>query len=132
VQETDSVYVSTDTVIETLICQAGLLREELSIHIDEATGELCTLPDVLNGVVPRPRSVVTLVESLATTLSSRATLNAESACKVLQPLHVTSHRHKSPAAMKCAVLTKRISIVDSDKDALQPMTEARQHIDRRP
>lgn len=100
--ETDSVYVSTDTVIETLICQAGLLREELSIHIDEATGELCTLPDVLNGVVPRPRSVVTLVESLATTLSSGATLNAESACKALAETYALTA--DSPAEQITAIV----------------------------
>lgn len=89
-QARESAMVPPDThaVIQALVSNASVLLREFSIHIDESSGKLCSLPDILNGVVPRPRCLVALVVALSRAFASEGTLGSHSACEVPSLPHV--------------------------------------------
>lgn len=81
-KESGMVPPDIHSVIKALVSNASVLLQEFSIKIDESNGRLCSLPDVLNGAVPRPRSMVALIVALSCAFDSEGNLDYHLACEV--------------------------------------------------
>lgn len=101
-KESGMTPLEVDAVMGTLRSNATVLHQEFAMEIDKTTGKLCCLPDVLNGAVPRPRSLVALVVALSRAFVSQGTLDADLACEAFAVAYALTS--DSPSEQTLAVV----------------------------